>query len=88
MEPLSSLRLEDLNKRKSMLKDSLIALLILGVIVLLINLYILTFKSNPASLHAIIPLFVVPITSFRLYSLLKAVNEELKSRQPNDILSI
>jgi len=88
MEPLSSLRLEDLNKRKSMLKDCLIALLILGVIVLLINLYVLTFKSDPVSLPAIIPLFVVPITSFRLYSLLKAVNEELKSRQPNDILSI
>lgn len=85
MEQLSALGLEELNKRKSTLKLSLASLIISCVIMLLINLYVFIFKSKPVSPGSLIPLFVILMTWIPMFSSLKSVNEEIKSRKSTNL---
>lgn len=74
MKKLSELSLNELTRKKSMIKASLIAFAILGVLAAL-TLYFL--KAKPI---LFIPLIVLPITWFPIFISLKAVSDEIKVR--------
>jgi hypothetical protein len=79
MKKLSELNLKELTSRKSKLRGCLIAFVILGVLAVLTLLFL---KAKPVSF---IPVLVLPMTWLPLLISLKAINEEIKSRNPEKI---
>ncbi|HEY5826337.1 MAG TPA: hypothetical protein VIT44_18335 [Cyclobacteriaceae bacterium] len=74
MKKLSELDLNELTRRRNTLKSSFIAFVILGVLVVLVLIFL------KAPLVSFIPAMVLPITWLPLFTSLKEIDAEIKSR--------
>lgn len=74
MKKLSELNLNELTSRRSTLKSSLIAFVILGIGVAILLLFL------KARFVTFIPVMVLPITWLPMFTSLQSIDEEIKSR--------
>ncbi|WP_343605700.1 hypothetical protein [Fluviicola sp.] len=76
VKKISEWSLEELKRRKSLLKTCLISFGILGVLMVVLLIVI------KAKLTLYVPVFMLPVTWLPMITSLKAVNDELKVRIP------
>lgn len=76
VKKISEWSLEELKRRKSLLKTCLISFGILGVLMAVLLIVI------KAKLTLYVPVFMLPVTWLPMITSLKAVNDELKVRIP------